>query len=64
MDNNEQWKLNGDCRLCRRKNYCNKPCTACKRDLQASVQAAVVNAMDKMTGGAYSEIMERCGKND
>lgn len=23
---NEQWLLDGDCSICRRKNYCNKPC--------------------------------------
>lgn len=24
---NEQWKLNGDCSKCRRRDYCSKPCT-------------------------------------
>lgn len=23
---NEQWKANGDCDICRRKSYCKKPC--------------------------------------
>ena len=27
----EQWLLVGDCRKCRRKNYCKKPCTRRKR---------------------------------
>ena len=64
MDNSEQWKLNGDCSLCRRKNYCSKPCTMNKRDTQAMIHSLVANKLNEMTGGAYSEIIERCGKND
>lgn len=26
--NNEQWKSDGDCSLCRRKSYCKKECSA------------------------------------
>lgn len=24
--NSEQWKLDGDCSICRRRDYCSKPC--------------------------------------
>lgn len=24
---NEQWKLDGDCSICRRRSYCSKVCT-------------------------------------
>lgn len=58
MSNSEQWKLDGDCNLCRRKNYCSKPCTRCKRVFEASIQRAVVSALDKRTGGAFSLVME------
>ena len=26
MDNSEQWKIDGDCKVCRRDAYCTKPC--------------------------------------
>lgn len=58
MDKSEQWLLNGDCRICRRKNYCSKPCTRCKRETRAEINRIVANALDEHTGGAYSKIME------
>lgn len=30
---NEQWKTNGDCSKCRRKNYCKEKCKAFKNGL-------------------------------
>lgn len=35
IQENEQWKLDGDCRKCRRVKYCSKPCTRCKHADQA-----------------------------
>lgn len=29
-DKSEQWLLDGKCSMCRRKEYCSKPCKACK----------------------------------
>jgi len=49
-ESNEQWKLGGNCSLCRRKNYCSKPCTANKR----RTKAIVYNAVDNATGGLLS----------
>lgn len=32
MDNNaDRWLSDGNCELCRRKNYCSKPCKANQR---------------------------------
>lgn len=28
---NDQWKSNGNCKLCRRQTHCTKPCKAHKR---------------------------------
>lgn len=60
MDENKsnQWELDGDCSLCRRRKYCSKPCTRCKRETQALIRGFVANALDERTGGAYSMIME------
>lgn len=57
MDNTEQWKLNGDCRLCRRKKYCTKMCKRCKAETRLEMQHIIANALDKATDGAYSKIM-------
>lgn len=51
IQENEQWKLDGDCRKCRRVKYCSKPCTRCKHADQAE-------ALNDITGGSYGKIME------
>lgn len=56
-DNSNQWELEGKCSLCRRKNYCSKPCTRNTRAKNAFMTAVVTSALDKATGGAFSEIM-------
>lgn len=53
--NNEQWLSSGKCSLCRRKNYCSKPCTAHKRHMQGELFRAVDNA----TGGIFSYMNQR-----
>ena len=56
VDRSEQWNLDGDCSLCRRKDYCSKPCTRNKRSTQAMIHSLVANKLNEMTGGAYSEL--------
>lgn len=44
---NNQWKLNGDCKKCRRKEYCSKPCGAKKkRDkrIMRSIAFSIIDA--------------------
>jgi radical SAM protein with 4Fe4S-binding SPASM domain len=48
--NSDRWKSDGKCSLCRRKEYCSKPCTAHKR----RVQADIFQTMDSATGGMLS----------
>lgn len=55
MDKSEQWLLNGDCRICRRKKYCSKPCTRCKREIQAEIKQVVANCLNEATCGVMSE---------
>ncbi len=53
-DKSEQWLSDGKCHICRRKEYCSKPCKACKvrRDyeLRCEVSRAMVKAMTEMKG--------------
>ena len=59
MENNEQWKSGGNCNLCRRKNYCSKPCALAKRQQKAMLRGLVADTMNRMTGGAMKEIIDR-----
>ena len=58
IEQNEQWKLQGNCQMCRRKNYCSKPCTANTRRSQAELNSMIYQAMDKATGGAISTTLD------
>jgi len=44
---NEQWKLAGMCSICRRKNYCSKPCKANKISTERRIKEGVINAIIK-----------------
>ena len=62
----EQWKAGGDCRNCRRRNYCRKRCSANKRLMEAFIRGAIRGTkvgkmmeaareeMEKNGGGPYS----------
>ena len=45
IEKNEQWKLDGKCPICRRKDYCSKPCTRAKRARENFVRGAIMDAM-------------------
>ena len=42
----EQWKLDGDCGLCRRVDYCRHECTAYKNWFKGKVNNAIEKALD------------------
>ena len=42
----EQWKLEGNCKDCRRQEYCNKNCTAKKKKDQEIIKNIVGQAFD------------------
>ena len=58
-DKSEQWNLDGDCSLCRRKNYCSNRCARNKRKLEIMMRSMVTSKLDEITGGAYSELNRR-----
>ena len=43
----EQWKLDGNCKECRRKNYCKKYCSKRKRRINYEVHNAISRALAK-----------------
>lgn len=55
---NEQWRGDGtgNCSLCRRREYCSKPCTRFSRHFNSIMRKIVREEMDKATGGAISAI--------
>lgn len=59
IQENEQWKLCGDCTKCRRNNYCSKPCTRYNRRARAEMKRLVADTMNEMTGGAMREIIDK-----
>lgn len=56
---NEQWKLEGNCTKCRRQNYCSKPCTSNKRAYRGMMRAIVADSMNRATGGAMKHIIDK-----
>jgi hypothetical protein len=36
-DDREQWKSDGNCKICRRKEYCGKMCKAGKRAMEVTI---------------------------
>lgn len=44
---NEQWKLDGDCRICRRAKYCTKGCKKQRIADERFIQALTIKAFAK-----------------
>ena len=59
IQENEQWKLSGNCEKCRRNNYCSTPCTHRNRRIKAEFKGLVADTMNKMTGGAMREAIDK-----
>lgn len=53
MDKSEQWLLDGKCTMCRRKEYCSKPCKRCRSRHEYEMRCHVAQAMAReiRTGG-------------
>ena len=47
----ERWLSDGNCKKCRRKKYCKKPCTANKRRKESKLNSAVMSLMAKIMMG-------------
>lgn len=51
INESEQWLLDGKCHICRKRDYCSKPCTKCKSRREYEMRCAVSRAMVRaMTG--------------
>lgn len=52
---NEQWKLDGICKICRRQKYCDVGCSANKKHQESIIRGAV---QDMFSQGIYGMIPE------
>ena len=50
-DKSEQWLSDGKCHICRRREYCSKPCKACKDRREYEMKCYVSQAMLKRMVG-------------
>ena len=67
MLENEQWRLRGDCSVCRKEKYCSKRCKANEQRSTGWVYAEVAKAMLKAMvrgtrgqNGAHEEWKQGC----
>ena len=51
---NEQWKLNGDCKKCRKASYCRKECGASQRATKRFVKALGDSVIDSILPEPYA----------
>lgn len=58
IQENEQWKLKGNCEKCRRNNYCSTPCNRHNKRVRAEFTGLVADMMNKMTGGVVRELID------
>ena len=59
INKSEQWKLKGQCSICRRKSYCKKQCKANKENFKTEVKTAFT----KKQNLAMMKIMSILGGN-
>lgn len=57
---NEQWKESGNCKECRRNNYCKNKCKAYKVRTDRELKSAVAKAI---FGHKYQNLMTKHTKN-
>lgn len=50
----EQWKLNGDCDKCRRKNYCTKKCRAKQTKIERVLEEYSKSIIDSVLPEPYA----------
>lgn len=51
----EQWKLNGDCKKCRRAEYCRKKCTAWKKTSDALTRSLCHSIIDNVMPSSIAD---------
>jgi len=57
MEENEQWVKGGDCKKCRRQNYCSKPCKEYKSARQVFLRGAFKEALVRKSPAAFGAVV-------
>lgn len=55
-NNSEQWKSSGNCKECRRKEYCTKKCTAWKKRKDEIIHNVATSLFDRIIDGKYGKV--------
>jgi hypothetical protein len=55
IEENEQWRLAGDCTKCRRSGYCSKPCTRCNYRKRTEIFRLTADMISTIVEKAISE---------
>lgn len=56
-ENNEQWLLQGECKLCKRKNYCRTTCKARKNNINLGLTKAFRTGLKRRMGNDETETL-------
>lgn len=56
---NEQWLSDGNCEICRRENYCSKPCKQVKVNNARFIRNCSHKAISKVFNGSMSSLEEK-----
>lgn len=51
MIDTEQWLSDGKCHICRRREYCSKPCTKCKSRRQYEMRKVIRSSIARILTG-------------
>ena len=57
----DQWKTGGDCRACRKRDYCRKPCSRNKRLMNVIINEAIRKSKAGQLMEAARDEMRRQG---
>ena len=60
-DKSEQWKLKGQCSICRRKSYCKNICKANKENFKQEVFDSVIDNLSMKSKLSALKIMSILG---
>ena len=56
INNSEQWKSSGNCKECRRKEYCTKKCSAWKKRQDEIIHNIVASIFTTTVDGKYGKL--------
>ena len=62
MDKAEQWLSYGKCTICRRKEYCSKPCKVCRNRQEYELKCHVAQAMFRTMNNSQNRYLNDSGR--